>query len=156
MAARRSATRNLIVAAAIAVMAGLPPACGGITRAQTVDDVAATVRVSPVQARLNIAPTRVRIGQFVVAIGQFSNLSDSAVAVLEPRMGFQAGAFSIVLHAGSRQAIIRPHSRRTDVWLLRARRSGTFVLMASTTALTSEGVRLVVDSNAEVLSVRPR
>jgi hypothetical protein len=116
------------------------------------------VDVSPAspagEAKRNAA--HVRVGQLVVEISEISNRSDAPVAVLEPRLEFRAGALSTLLHVGSKHPTIRPHQRRIDLWVLQARRSGSFVLVASAAALTSSGVRFMVESNGEMLIIRPR
>jgi hypothetical protein len=128
----------------------------GVSRAQIIDHVSASVRVNPLEAKLVVGPERVRVGQVVVAISQISNAGRSQVFLLEPRLGYQTGALRVLLHVGSRETVVRPFAYRTDVWVLQAQRPGQFVLVASATAMTSDGVLIHVDSNGEMLDVRPR
>jgi hypothetical protein len=148
--------RRILVAVLFAAMAVSLGESDGIARAQIVDDVAISVRVSPLQATLVVAPKRVRVGQLVVAISQISNGGDSRILVAEPRLQYQTGALRVLLHIGSRETAIRPHAYRTDAWVLIAQRPGQFVLVASAAAMTADGVPIQVDSNGELLDVRPR
>lgn len=91
-----------------------------------------------------------------MAISQISNAGRSRVFLLEQRLGYQTGALRVLLHIGSRETMsCRSHIGRY-VWVLLAQRPGRFVLVASATAMTSDGVPIHVDSNGEMLDVRPR
>jgi hypothetical protein len=148
--------RRILVAVLFAAMAVSLGESDRVSRAQIVDNVSVSVRVSPLQAKLVVAPERVRVGRVVVAISQISNVGHSRVFVLESRLGYQTGALRVLLHIGPRETAIRPHAHRTDVWVLLAQRPGQFVLVASAAAMTSDGVPIHVDSNGEMLDVRPR
>lgn len=149
-------TRRILIAVLLAAMAVSFGESAGVSRAQIIDNVSVSVRVSPLQAKLVVVPDRVRVGQVVVAISQISNVGHSRVFVLESRLGYQTGALRVLSHIGPRETAIRPYAYRTDVWVLLAQRPGQFVLVASATAMTSDGVPIHVDSNGEMLNVRPR
>lgn len=147
---------KLIIVLALAATVTL---CGGdprVSRGQTVDDVSATVLVSPLRARLLLVPSHVRVGGLVVGVLTLTNVSDESVLVLRADLIFDAGALRTLLHIGARRQILRPRAGRTDLWLMRAVRPGNFIAVASAAALTADLSTAQVESGAELLGVRPR
>jgi len=156
MAARTGRTRRILVAGLFVAMAVSLGEAGGVSRAQLVDDVSVSVRVSPLRAKLVVAPERVRVGRSSCGKARISNVGDSRVFVQLPRLGYQTDALARAVARRARETAIRPHAHRTDVWVLIAQRPGQFVLTASAAAMTLDGVPIRVDSNGELLDVRPR
>ena len=154
---RGDRTRStLIIVLALAVTFTLFGGAPRVSRGQTVDDVSATVLVSPLRARLLLAPSHVRVGGVVVGLLTLTNVSDQSVLVLRTDLIFDAGALRTLLHIGAPRQILRPHTGRTDLWLMRAVRPGNFIVVASAAALTADLSTAQVESRAELLDVRPR
>ena len=120
------------------------------------DDVTTNVRVSPVLADLRLVQSHVRVRDLVVAVATVSNISDHRVLVLRSNLRFDARALHQVLHVGSRTSVLRPRQRRTDLWLLRAKRPGKFVIVASMSVVTADLTTIQVDSGGELLEIRSR
>ena len=117
-------------------------------------DVTATVRSSPIVARLQLYPRRVRIHQVVIAIVVLSNISDDEVLVLGSNLSYEPGALLGVVQVGAGKRMIRPHERSVAIWLLRAMLPGTFVVVASVEIANGDAETIRVDSDARLVEIR--
>lgn len=126
----------------------------GVT-GQDAGDVRATVRISPLVIELKAPRDDVRVGQRFALIVRVDNLGSTPLTDVETRLLFDESGLDVLAHRSDRRDDLRADGHRTEIWSLRAREPGSYVLLASVEAMLGDEA-IPAESNSIIVDVQPR